>query len=191
MSVLSLVSRLISGALLGIFFCANANAAVSNQYIVEMAGEPVAVHVVRRARGSGIRSQAALSRRAQIQEEQRPVRAQLEAQQAHVLDSLDTVANALIVNIPDEKAASLTSIPGVIRVYPVRRFTMSLDHALPLHHVPEAWQQVGLANAGAGMKIAMIDTGIDVQHAGFQDPSLTVPSGFPRVNANSRPGLYQ
>jgi subtilisin family serine protease len=95
------------------------------------------------------------------------------------------VANALIVKIPDEKAPGLLSVPGVVRVYPVRRFKLALDHALPLHHVPEAWQQVGLANAGAGVKIAMIDTGIDVQHAGFQDPSLAVPGGFPLVNADS------
>jgi minor extracellular serine protease Vpr len=160
-------------------------AAVPNQYIVEMAGEPVAVHISRHAPGAGIRSQAALLRRAQIREEQRPVRARLEASEAHVVDSLDTVANALIVNISDEKAARLQSVPGVVHVYPVRRFKLSLDHALPLHHVPEAWQQVGLANAGAGIKIAMIDTGIDIQHPGFQDPSLAVPSGFPRVNADS------
>ena len=169
----------------GLILSFTAAAAVPNQYIVEMAGEPVAVHITRHAPGAGIRSRAALLRRAQIREEQRPVRARLEAAEAHVVDSLDTVANALIVNIPDEKAARLQSVPGVVHVYPVRRFKLSLDHALPLHHVPEAWQQVGLANAGAGMKIAMIDTGIDIQHPGFQDPSLAVPSGFPRVNADS------
>jgi minor extracellular serine protease Vpr len=170
---------------LGLTLSIAAAAAVPNQYIVEMAGDSVAVHIARHAPGSGIRSQAALSRRAQIREEQKPVRAQLAAAGARVVESLDTVANALIVNIPDEKAAGLHSVPGVVRVYPVRRFKLALDRALPLHHVPEAWQQIGLANAGAGMKIAMIDTGIDVQHAGFQDPSLDVPSGFPLVNADS------
>lgn len=162
-----------------------AAAAVPNRYIVEMTGEPVAVHVARHARASGIRGQAALARRAQIREEQRPVRARIEAEQGAVVESLDTVANALIVNIPDGKAAALRSLPGVLHVYPARRFRLALDHALPLHHVPEAWQQVGLANAGAGVKIAMIDTGIDVQHPGFQDPALAAPDGFPRVNADS------
>src|SRR6185369_635325 len=97
-------------------------------------------------------------------------------------DSLDTVANAFIVRVADAKAAGLASIPGVVHVYPVRSFKLNLDHALPLHRVPEAWQQVGIANAGAGMKIAVIDTGIDLHHPGFQDPSLPVPSGFPRAN---------
>src|SRR5262249_2164825 len=45
-----------------------------------------------------------------------------------------------------------------------------------------AWQQVGITNAGLGMKIGIIDTGIDSEHAGFQDPSLAIPSGFPRAN---------
>ncbi len=170
---------------LGLIFGFTATAAVSNQYIVELQGEPITVHIARHAPGSGVRSEAALSRRSQIRDEQKPVRAQLSTVGAQVVESLDTVANALIVTIPDEKAALLQSVPGVVRVYPVRRFKLALDHALPLHHVPEAWQQVGLANAGAGMKIAMIDTGIDQQHAGFQDPSLSVPSGFPLVNVSS------
>jgi subtilisin family serine protease len=56
-----------------------------------------------------------------------------------------------------------------------------LDHALPLHRVPDAWRQVGIDNAGAGVKIAIIDSGIDVDHAGFQDASLAIPDGFPRA----------
>src|SRR6185369_14815005 len=129
-----------------------AAAAVPDHYIVEMAGEPVAVHVARHARAAGIRGAAAQLRRTQLRAEQRPVRVRLEAADARILDSLDTVANAFIVRVADAKAAGLASIPGVVHVYPVRSFKLNLDHALPLHRVPEAWQQVGIANAGAGMK---------------------------------------
>jgi minor extracellular serine protease Vpr len=170
---------------LGFIFCVLAAAAVPNQYIVEMEGDPVAVHLARQAPRAGLRSETARQRRSQIREQQRTVRAQLEAGEARVMRGLDTVANAFIVSIPDAKAASLASIPGVLRVHPVRRFKLSLDHALPLHHVPEAWQQVGIGNAGAGMKIGLIDTGIDVQHPGFQDPSLSIPDGFPLVNSSA------
>ncbi len=170
---------------LALIFCVLAGAAVPNQYIVEMQGDPVAVHVARHAPGAGVHGEEARLRRAQIQEQQGLVRSQVEAAHAQVVRTLDTVANAFIVKIADAKAANLASIPGVLRVHPVRTFKLSLDHALPLHHVPEAWQQVGLGNAGAGMKIAMIDTGIDVEHPGFQDPALSVPAGFPRVNADS------
>src|SRR5437016_1792967 len=64
-------------------------------------------------------------------------------------------------------------------------FCLVLDHALPLHKVPDAWNMVGIDNAGAGMKIGFIDTGIDAGHPGFQDSSLAIPDGFPRVNADS------
>ena len=168
-----------------LIFCVLAVAAVPNQYIVEIQGDPVAVNMARQGPRVGVHGVAARLRRTQIHQQQGLVRAQVEAAEAQVVRTLDTVVNAFIVNIPDAKAANLASIPGVLRVHPVRKFKLSLDHALPLHHVPEAWQQVGIGNAGAGMKIAMIDTGIDVQHPGFQDPSLTVPAGFPLVNTSS------
>src|SRR5215470_8411821 len=68
-----------------------ARAAVPNQYVVEIAGDPVAVHVARHAAASGIHGAAATARRVQIREEQHPVRAQLELAGAHVADSLDTL----------------------------------------------------------------------------------------------------
>src|ERR1700722_3591827 len=97
----------------------SAVAAVPNQYIVEVSGDPGAVHLVHHAPGKSIRSEEAKQRRAQIREDRKPVRAQLEAAQAQILDSVDTVANAFIVAIPDANAASLAAIPGVIHVYPV------------------------------------------------------------------------
>ncbi len=171
--------------LLGFLSPLLALAAVPGQYIVEMSGDPVAVQMVRQAPGKGIRSEDAKQRRARVRAEQTVVRARLEAAQAQVVASVDTVVNAFIVNILDAKAAGLASIPGVRRVYPVRSFRLHLDHALPLHRVPQAWQQVGIGNAGRGIKIGMIDTGIDIGHPGFDDPSMTAPSGFPLVNAAS------
>jgi subtilisin family serine protease len=62
---------------------------------------------------------------------------------------------------------------------------MSLDHALPLHHVPEVWTQIGLANAGAGVMIGVIDSGIEITHPGFNDAGFTAPPGFPVAGTTS------
>jgi len=40
-------------------------------------------------------------------------------------------------------------------------------------------------NAGAGIKIGLLDTGIDQNHPAFQDPSLTPPAGFPKYDAGN------
>jgi minor extracellular serine protease Vpr len=130
----------------------------------------------------GLRSQTAISLRALIHAEHNRARTALAQNQATVLESMDTVVNALAVQVPDAKAAALAKLPGVKRVYPERVFHLTLDHALPLHKVPDAWNMVGADNAGAGMKIAFIDTGIDSSHPGFQDPSLSIPDGYPKVN---------
>ncbi|MGI8741308.1 MAG: S8 family serine peptidase [Bryobacteraceae bacterium] len=65
-------------------------------------------------------------------------------------------------------------------------FQRSLDHALPIHQVPAAWNLIGgSGNAGLGSKIGIIDTGIDSSHPSFQDRSLAVPQGFPLVTNTS------
>ena len=105
--------------------------------------------------------------------------------------ALETLSNALLVEIPDEMAGELARAPGVQSVYPVRRFKMSLDHALPLHHVPDVWTQIGLANAGAGVMIGMIDSGIEIGHPGFNDAGFTAPPGFPVAGAMQRSRVHQ
>jgi minor extracellular serine protease Vpr len=159
-------------------------ATVPGRYIVELSTEPVAAHVAAMGK-RGLLSAAAAQHRALIRAEHGRVRAVLAQRQATILESTDTVLNALVVQVPDAQAAGLAGVSGVKAVHPERIFHLVLDHALPLHKVPDAWNVVGFDNAGAGVKIGFIDTGIDVSHPGFQDPSLAVPPGYPLVNADS------
>ena len=151
---------------------------VPDSYIVELTGEPVAVQMAKLGRRA-----AASDRKAQVRAEQLRMRPALEERGAVILDSVDTVANALIVRIPDSEAGQLAALPGVRRVYPVYLRKLHLDRALPLHSVPDAWRQIGgQERAGAGVKIAVLDTGIDQTHPAFQDPSLPMPAGFPKFS---------
>ena len=157
---------------------------VPDHYIVELTGDPAALraspHVHRDAR-----LRAMEQSRTSVRQEQRRVRRAVE-REASVLASVDTIANALIVRASKDKVAKLAKLAGVARIYPVVEYKLALDHALPLQHVPDAWAQIGgIDSAGAGTRIAIIDTGIDSTHPGFQDSTLAIPDGFPRVNRDS------
>ncbi|MCW5982819.1 MAG: S8 family serine peptidase [Bryobacteraceae bacterium] len=157
---------------------------VPGHYIVELEGEPAASGADRLPKAR--RAAYIKDREAAIQSRQRAMRALLARYGARTYASVQTVANALMVQLPDELAARLSSVTGVERVYPVYEIRPSLDAALPLHKAPEAWARLGGADlAGVGAKIAIIDTGIDQTHPGFQDPTLPMPEGFPRANTET------
>jgi subtilisin family serine protease len=159
-------------------------AAAPNRYIVELEGEPVAGRLARGTRRIDFNSAAARREREAVRTGQRRSRREIE-RRGRVLESVDTVANALIVEIEDSEAQALERAPGVKRVRRAREFRLLLDRALPLHRIPEAWSMVGAGNAGAGVKIGIIDTGIDSSHPAFDDPSMTAPPGYPLTNQES------
>jgi subtilisin family serine protease len=157
---------------------------IAGRYIVELTAEPVASHVMRQpGRGRDrMNSAAAWAQRARIRGEQDQMRQRLAARNATVRDGVDTVANALFVEMSEAEAAKLAGEPGVKRVTPERTFKMVLDRAVALHRVTEAWDMIGADRAGEGIKIAIIDSGVDASHPGFQNSGLSVPDGFPMVN---------
>ena len=105
--------------------------------------------------------------------------AELKRRKVPVNSSNQLLVNAIFVSANPETAAQLRQIPGVAHVVPTPPLYMDLDTALDLTNVSTAWSAVGGAsNAGAGIKIGIIDSGIDQNHPGFQDPSLTPPAGF-------------
>ena len=124
--------------------------------------------------------------RQKIEAAQASLRSELARQNFTVTGSVQTVLNAVFVLATPDQAAQLRNMPGVAGVRPLRRFHKSLDAAVPLLNGPGAWSQVGgEVRAGRGIKIAVIDTGIDQTHPAFQDKQLAIPVGFPKCNASS------
>jgi minor extracellular serine protease Vpr len=146
---------------------------VPGRYVVELAGDPAAV-AAPRAELAG--------RRVGVRQRQANARQAIADLGGTVLESMDTVVNGLIVSIPDARVAELSQMPGVVKVHKVYRLKPFLNHALPIHKVPDAWLMLpqGQNSAGAGVKIGMIDSGIDVTNPGFGD-SLPPVAGFPKV----------
>ena len=68
-----------------------------------------------------------------------------------------------------------------------------LDRAVDLVRAPAAWESMGgETNAGAGMKIGIVDTGIDQTHPMFSDSGFTAPAGFPKFdNSTNQAGDEQ
>ena len=167
-----------------VFLASAAAQVVPGQYIVVLQGEPAAASLARQGLRAASATRALSNERARVRQEQAGVRAELARRGGRVTGSVDVVANALIVQMPADRVAQLRSMPGVRQVYPVHRTRKVLDRALPLHHITDVWSLLpnGVNSAGAGARVAILDTGIASNHPAFQDASLTAPSGFPKFD---------
>jgi subtilisin family serine protease len=154
---------------------------VPGRYIVELQDEPV----LDSPRGS-VRFASKDARRQAVRSAQARVRAAAEQNGVVVWDTVENVANALLVEGSDAEVAALESTPGVKRVRPVKLYRALLDRAASIHKVHQAWDLVGgRQNAGGGIKIAIIDTGIDPSQPGFQDMEMKPPDGFPKLGVSA------
>jgi len=132
-----------------------------------------------------LRSSDALAQAKHIRDAQAGVLVELKRRKVPVEGADQILVNAVFVAASRETAVQLRDIPSVVHVVHVPRLHLELDRALNLQNVAAAWSTLGGAsNAGAGIKIGIIDTGIDQNHPGFQDPSLTPPPGFPKGDPN-------
>ncbi len=149
----------------------------ANHYAVYLEDTPVAARFASREQ---MQAPEATAYRQQIEARQLALRAELASRNILVTGSVSTLLNAVFVSAPPERRAEIQGIPGVVAVQPMRRGKMLLNQATQLMNAPVAWTKLGGPQlAGAGMKIAILDTGIDQTHPAFQDSSLAMPKGFP------------
>jgi subtilisin family serine protease len=120
-------------------------------------------------------------------------RAALERQQENIIGRLRALSpsvrierrftgliNGLAVEMPVGLEAEVGSWPEVLAVVPTRRYRPLLNVSNPLMGAAEAWEKTGGDHtAGRGIKIGIIDSGIDHTHVMFDDTGYELPEGFP------------
>ncbi len=98
-----------------------------------------------------------------------------------VQGNTEFILNSVIVRVSPDQYAAVGSISGVKKVYVSRPRHMTLDGAANLHNAQAMWAIAGgSAKAGAGIKIGIVDSGIDITKPMFIDSSLTLPAGYPK-----------
>ncbi len=90
------------------------------------------------------------------------------------------LVNGLSLDMPRGLASRVRSLPEVLSIVPNRRYHKSLTRSNDLMNVPLAWQFAGGQElAGHGIKIGIIDTGIDHTHVMFDGEGFEMPEGYP------------
>ena len=158
-----------------------------DHYILFLGDDPVATRFAAREQ---LQTAAAVSYRQQIESRQQSVRQDLAARNIQVLGSASVVMNAIFVVAPPDRVAELRSVAGVIGVMPERRIKPDLNKATTLANAPAAWAQTaigGQANAGNGIKIGILDSGIDQTNPAFNDAGFAYPTSgtWPKCNVQS------
>lgn len=119
---------------------------------------------------------------------------QINTQQEDFISSLDVslpgasiskrynmIVNGVVISSNDPKAPDILRVtPGVKYVVEDSIVTAHMSTSLPLIKAPEAWSLVGgRESAGAGVKVAIIDSGIVPEHPMFDGTNFEAPSGLP------------
>jgi subtilisin family serine protease len=97
------------------------------------------------------------------------------------------VLDALAVDLPTRAVSRLGRLPGVAQVYPSVRYhslggtSATLNQTPALIGAPTLWGPQ-LTTAGNGMKIGIVDDGVNQTHPFFSPNGFSMPAGFPKGN---------
>jgi subtilisin family serine protease len=104
----------------------------------------------------------------QLRSQQDGLRGSIESLGGTVVANYQAAYNGIKVRIAHDRAKELAALPGVVAVRPLQLMKPNNVRGIPLIGTPAVWQTPGLH--GEGVKIAIIDTGIDYTHATFGGP---------------------
>src|SRR5438067_6753926 len=106
------------------------------------------------------------------------------APKAKVTSHYDISLNAVAVQLNGESRGTIASAPMVQQVQYNALYHPDLSESYKIINAAGAWTAAGgRSNAGAGIKIGDIDTGIDEAHPFFDPAGFSYPLGFPKCDA--------
>lgn len=147
--------------------------------MVELEGEPVAVAEARSGRPYSSAERKRVKQ--DLRKAQDTVAGAIAARGGKVLSRLQSAYNGMRVQISSAKARTLAELPGVVAVHAITSRTIDNARSVPFLGVPQVWADTGYT--GKGVKVAIIDTGIDYTHADFGGPGT--PEAFDAAEAAS------
>ncbi len=95
------------------------------------------------------------------------------------------VYNGIAVRLPAERAAAVAALPGVKAIHPLIAKEPANDGALTNIGAPALWQSGVTGLTGEGVKVAVIDTGIDYLHRNFGGPGGVNLDNDPTVTGDA------
>jgi subtilisin family serine protease len=118
---------------------------------------------------------------ARIDAQQRMFRSALELRlpDARVRWRYRLVQNGFAVTLPQREVSLLRDLPGVRQIYASAPYGPQLDQSPEQIGAPAVWGP-GLETAGEGVKIGIIDSGVDPSHPFFDPTGYAMPAGFPK-----------
>ena len=100
--------------------------------------------------------------------------------QARVQERFQIVLDAITVDLPESRLPRLLSMHAFTHVYPSLQYTLADDTSPSVIGEPTLEQSTGAT--GRGLKIGVVDDGIDQTNTFFRPAGYAYPAGFPRGN---------
>ncbi|HXV02106.1 MAG TPA: S8 family serine peptidase [Gaiellaceae bacterium] len=117
---------------------------------------------------------------AQLVEAQQAAARQIRAAipSARVGRTFQVVLNGITVDVPFSRLGRLNAMPFVAQIYPTLRYRMALNRSPSLIQAPAF--RAATATDGTGVKIGVVDDGVDQRNAFFNPAGYAYPPGFPK-----------
>jgi minor extracellular serine protease Vpr len=138
--------------------------------ILQMAGDPVAKRVGdARSQGKDLTKAQKDAIRADLKAKQNAIKSQIQAAGGTIVGDYQDAYNGIGVRIALKDVNRLAGLPGVTAVRVGRNFAPDNTAGVQYIGGSEAWTGAD-GKTGTGVKVAVIDTGLDYLHANFGGP---------------------
>ncbi|MEO5692883.1 MAG: S8 family serine peptidase [Usitatibacter sp.] len=156
--------------------------------VLQLAGDPVAV--VQADKGTKLSAAEKEGVKNNLRVRQDSILSQIERLGGTVVAQYQSAYNGVKVIIAKDKVKGLLALPNVIGVREPQVMSRDNISGVPFIGSPTVWQSLGMH--GEGVKVAIIDTGIDYTHANFGGPGTAAAyaTAHAREGATASPNLY-